>query len=254
MRIFRRLPLSTRATVFASLVALTACGGAGGSAPASQDSTPAASPPAQAPAGESSTPSAAAATSSSSASQASVPEASPKPKFREVVVPAGTTLRVRMMTAVASDTSAIEDPVRATLESPVRIGGATAIPADAEVTGTVTSVQRSGKVKGRASLSFRFDRLSAWDARYELQSARVSRQARATKRKDATKIGVGAGAGAVVGAIVGGGKGAAIGSAVGGGAGTGVVLATRGEEVRVPAGTVVNMKLDAPLTVQVPID
>ena len=148
----------------------------------------------------------------------------------------------------------MEDPVRATLESPVTVAGVTAIPSDADVTGTVTSVQRSGKVKGRASVAFRFDRLSAWDEAYDVQSARVSRQARATKQKDATKIGIGAGAGALVGAIAGGGKGAAIGTAVGGGAGTGVVLATRGEEVRLPAGTVVTTKLAAPLTVRVPVD
>jgi hypothetical protein len=38
---------------------------------------------------------------------------------------------------------------------------------------------------------------------------------------------------------------------VGGGAGTGVVLATRGQEVRLPAGTAISVKLSAPLTVTV---
>lgn len=178
----------------------------------------------------------------------------PAPTFREVVVPAGTTLRLRLRTVLASDANAVEDPVRATIELPVKIDGATVIPSEADVTGAVTAVQRSGKVNGRASLAFRFDRLSAWDEAYDVHTEAVSRQARATKRKDATKIGIGAGAGALVGAIAGGGKGAAIGTAVGGGAGTGVVLATRGEEVRLPVGTVVMTKLAAPLTVRVPND
>jgi hypothetical protein len=263
---------SAAAMLFVWLVTLTACGGP---APAFQESAPEAAP-AQAPAtalapqgavstdgradarpaptGEATAAADVPAASSSLVSSTPVAEAAPTPKFREVVVPAGTTLRVRLRTALASDTSAVEDPVRATLESPVTIAGATAVPSGEDVTGTVTSVQRSGKVKGRASLAFRFDRLSAWDETYDVQAARVSRQARATKRKDATKIGIGAGAGALVGAIAGGGKGAAIGTAVGGGAGTGVVLATRGEEVRLPAGTVVTMKLAAALTVRVPVD
>ena len=63
---------------------------------------------------------------------------------------------------------------------------------------------------------------------------------RSTKKKDATKIGIGTGAGAIIGGIVGGGKGAAIGAGVGAAGGTGVVMATRGEEVRLAAGTPVS--------------
>jgi hypothetical protein len=236
---------------FLSLASIAACGG-----PAPQEAVPDASA-AHVPAGEGGASSggntAAPRSASSSKASASVPDAPPKPTFREVVVPAGTTLKVRLTTGVASDTSAVEDAVRGTLESAVKVDGDTAIPADAELTGTVTSAQRSGKVSGLASLAFRFDRLSAWDERYDVESARISREARSTKKRDATKVGIGAGAGALVGAIAGGGKGAAIGSAIGAGAGAGVVMATRGEEVRLPAGTVVTTKLDAPLTVRVPV-
>jgi hypothetical protein len=84
-----------------------------------------------------------------------------------------------------------------------------------------------------------------------MSAEQFSRQASATKGEDATKIGIGAGAGAVVGGLLGGTKGAAQGAAVGGGAGTGVVLATRGEEVRIASGTDVSIQLAAPLTVRV---
>jgi hypothetical protein len=40
---------------------------------------------------------------------------------------------------------------------------------------------------------------------------------------------------------------------VGAAGGTGVVLATRGAEVSVPAGTVVTTRLTKPLTVRIPI-
>lgn len=174
------------------------------------------------------------------------------PAFREVVIRAGTPLKLRLTTEVASDTSRAEDPVRAALAAPVSVDGAVAVPEGAAVSGSVLTVQQSGKVKGRASIAFRFERLSAWDERYDVRTERVSRLAPATKRKDATKVGVGAGAGALIGAIAGGGKGAAIGTAVGAGAGAGAVVATRGDEVRVPAGTMLTVTLTEPLTIRVP--
>jgi hypothetical protein len=78
---------------------------------------------------------------------------------------------------------------------------------------------------------------------YRVSTSRVVRQAPATKRDDALKIGVPAGAGAVIGALADGKKGAAIGSAVGGAAGTGVVLSTRGKDVRLGRGAPVAVRL-----------
>ena len=58
----------------------------------------------------------------------------------------------------------------------------------------------------------------------------------------------------MIGGILGGGSGAAKGAAIGGGAGTAVVLSTKGDEVRIPAGTPVTIKLTAPLTLRVRAD
>lgn len=176
------------------------------------------------------------------------------PEYREVTIPAGTTLSLELKSAVASDTSKVEDPVRATLRSPVTVEGVQALPAGSDVLGNVTSAERSGKVKGRASIAFRFNRidLPGDGGRESISTATVTRVAATTKKKDATKIGIGAGAGAAIGAIVGGGGGAAKGAAIGGAAGTGAVLATRGDEVRLGPGAAVTTKLTAPLTVRVP--
>jgi hypothetical protein len=177
-----------------------------------------------------------------------------KPEYREVTVPAGTVLSLELTTPVSSDASNVEDPVRATLRSGVSVDGVQALPAGTAVLGHVTSAQRSAKVKGRASIGFRFNQidLPGDGGREPISTGTVSRMAPATKKKDATKIGVGAGAGAVIGGILGGGGGAAKGAAIGGGAGTATVLATRGQEVRLGAGTPVSVKLTAPLTLRVP--
>ncbi|HET6315445.1 MAG TPA: hypothetical protein VFG86_03225 [Chloroflexota bacterium] len=168
-----------------------------------------------------------------------------------MTLPEGTMLGVRLETAVASDTSKVEDPVRASLRKAVVADRLTALPEGAVLAGAVTDVARSGKVKGLAHLSLRFTSLTVDDERYDIMTATVSRQASSTKKKDATKVGIGAGAGALIGAIAGGGKGAAIGAGVGAAGGTGVVLATRGQEVRLPQGTPLSVKLAAPLTVRV---
>ena len=213
-------------------------------------STPAAEPGAVAPA---EAPSAARGTAPVAPAAPAAPPPPPAPRFREVTLPAGTELALRLDTALASDTSAVEDPVRASLRRSVVVDELTVLPAGTAVRGVVTGAERSAKVKGRASLAFRFTSLTLDDETYDIETSNVARQAQGTKKKDATKIGIGAGVGAIVGGIAGGGKGAAIGTAVGGGAGTGVVLATRGEEVRLAAGTPVTVKLTAPLSLRVPL-
>ena len=178
-----------------------------------------------------------------------------RPEFREVTVPSGTVLRLTLATPVASDTSNVEDAVRATLRSPVTAEGIQALPVGTAVLGHVTSAQRSAKVKGRASIGVRFNTIDLPGAggRESIRTGAIVRVAPATKKKDAAKIGIGAGAGAVIGGIIGGGDGAAKGAAIGGGAGTGAVLATRGDEVRLAAGTPLSVTLTAPLTVRVPL-
>lgn len=196
---------------------------------------------------------AAAETAKANVSKAPAVKNAAAPVYRDIVIPAGTTLPLSLTTALASDTSAVEDKVTATLTSPVAVNGRDVLVAGTHVTGAVTGVESSGRVKGRAMIAFRFTSLRAGDQDYDVQSAAVSRTAAATKTKDATKIGIGAGAGAVLGGILGGKKGAAEGAAVGGGAGTGVVLATKGDEIRLAAGTDVTSQLTAPLTIRIPV-
>lgn len=174
-------------------------------------------------------------------------------EYREVTIPAGTVLPLQLTSSVASDTSQVEDKVSATLRSGLRVDGVVVLPAGTAVFGHVTSADRSNKVKGRASIAFRFNQidLPGQSGRESIGTGTVTRVARGTKKKDATKIGVGAGAGAVIGGIIGGGSGAAKGAVIGGGAGTAAVLATRGDEVRLGPGAAVSVKLTAPLTVRV---
>ena len=168
----------------------------------------------------------------------------------EVTVPSGTTLRVRLLSGIASDENKVEDPVRAEVRQAVVVKGQTVIPEGAELSGTITDVERSGRVKGVARIAYRFTSLSYGGRRYDIRTAPIVHQAEQTKGEDAKKIAIGAGAGAAIGALLGGGDGAAKGAAIGGAGGTGAVLATRGKEVRIGSGAAETVRLAAPVTVR----
>lgn len=191
----------------------------------------------------------AAETTAAAPAEAPAPRAAPA--YREVTIPAGTTLRLDLQTAIASDSSRVEDTVRASLRQAVTVDGQTVLPVGTELVGVVTDVDRSGRVKGRAHIAYRFNSLRYDDERYTITTATISHEAQATKGEDATKIAIGAGAGAALGAVLGGGDGAAKGAAIGGAAGTGTVLATRGKEVRLGPGANVTARLTSSITLRV---
>jgi hypothetical protein len=172
---------------------------------------------------------------------------------RELTIPSGTELQVVLDTAIGSDTSRVEQAVRAHLSRAVLVDGETALAEGSTISGVVTEATRSARVKGRAHLAVDFNLVTprGTDDRYQIQAASISRTAAAETRKDAVTIGAPAAGGAIIGGIVGGGKGAAIGAAAGGGAGTAVVLSTRGREVHLPAGSALRVRLTEPFTIRV---
>ena len=178
------------------------------------------------------------------------PEPPPRATFREVTIPAATKISLRLDSRVSSETSKIEDPVRAELADPVMIDGDEVLPAGSAVIGEVTGAVPSAKVKGRASLALRFRSISVDGRDYPID-ARFERVAPSTTRGDAEKIAIPAVGGAVVGAILGGKKGAAIGAAAGGGAGAAIVLTKPGEPITLADGTVLSLSIGEPVDVRV---
>ncbi len=179
-------------------------------------------------------------------------EPAPAP-VRHVTLPAGTELPVVLDTAIGSDTSRVEEAVRAHLARSVSHGGEIALAEGSVVSGVVTSAIRSGKVKGRAHVAVRFDALTpVGDSHsYRIDTAAVGRTAPATKKKDVLEIGAPAAGAAIIGGLIGGKKGALIGTAAGGGAGTAVVLSTRGREIHLVRGARLTLRLREPVTLDI---
>ncbi|MCL6545156.1 MAG: hypothetical protein K6T61_07995 [Bryobacteraceae bacterium] len=192
-----------------------------------------------------------AATPQASAPQAAVPQAAQPPAPPQpVVLPEGTQLRVRVIPTLSTETLKGGETFEATLAEPLEIGGRVIAPRGASVTGKVVEADPGGRVRGVAHLSLQLSSLAAGGKTVAIVTDTVTQEARASKGKDAAKVGIGSGVGAAIGALAGGGKGAAIGAAAGGAAGTGVVLATRGEPAVVPSETVLSFTLKEPARIQ----
>jgi hypothetical protein len=167
-----------------------------------------------------------------------------------LVVPAGTPLRIKLATSLSTKTSVQGDTFEATIASPVSVGGHVAIPEGASVSGRVILVQQPGKASGRGQMQLSYDKVSFGGHAYDLATRSQVYESKSGTKKDVEMIGGGAVAGGIVGAILGGkgsvGKGAAVGAA----AGTGTALMTRGPQLELGAGTVLNAELGGELRVR----
>jgi hypothetical protein len=217
---------------------------AAGSAPAPPPpAEPAAPPPAAAP--PAAPPPAEAPTTAEAPqpSEAPTPALTSSPQPEPRVLAAGTVLPLVLGSTVTSKTNQVGDRVMATLAEDVVEDGRVLLAEGTEVLGRVTVAKRSGRVKGRARLVMEFDEVRDGGSSYRIEASPVDVTAESSKGQDAKIAGGAAAAGAVIGAITGGGKGALKGGAIGGAAGGAAVLATRGKEVELQAGTHVAVKL-----------
>ncbi|HEV8048858.1 MAG TPA: BON domain-containing protein, partial [Terriglobales bacterium] len=141
----------------------------------------------------------------------------PPPPPQKVTIPSGTSLSVRLVDALDSETATQGQTFHATLNSPLAVDGAMAIPTGYNVEGHVVSVQSAGKFAGQSLLVLQLDRISAAGNFYNIQTDQYKKQGSSRGKNTAEKVGGGAGIGAIIGALAGGGKGAAIGAVAGGG-------------------------------------
>ena len=161
------------------------------------------------------------------------------------LVPVGTDLKVRINDTLSSKESRVGDRFTATVVDPSRFD-------EARVTGHVSSIQKSGKVKGRTSMNLAFDSIELRDGRRGTLHGYVTRvygddagkadneggiESGSRTNQTIKRTGIGAGVGAIIGGIAGGGKGAAIGLIVGGAGGAGSLAVKGSKELKIESGT-----------------
>jgi hypothetical protein len=164
----------------------------------------------------------------------------------DLILPAGTDIEVMLDSGLSSRWSNPEDPVEASTVAALRRNGRTLIPAGARVTGYVRDVRSRGRNQEDGQLRIDFDSLTPEGGpRLELRSHVVAISDTRSGDRSLRNGGLGALLGGVIGGIVDGKKGAIIGAAVGA---SGGLIATKGEELDLPEGTLIVLRLDRPLT------
>jgi hypothetical protein len=155
-----------------------------------------------------------------------------------MTVPSGTHLTVRLASGVSSETAHVGDAWSGVVVSPVRVDGHEIMAAGAEVRGTVTGAQ--GARRGsRAMLDVAIEEVVVDGRTVSLPAATDAVIAGSPRARNLGAIAGGAAAGALIGKAVGGdGKDAAIGGLIGGATATAVVAKTKGYQVVLKPGTV----------------
>lgn len=178
-----------------------------------------------------------------------LPAPPPAPAPKKVTIPSGTTMAIRLVDAINSEASQPGQTFRATLDSPLSSEGDVALPSGYDVQGHIVDVKSAGKFAGKSELVLQLDRITVGSKSYSIQTDQYRRAGNSRSTNTAEKVGAGAAIGAIIGGIAGGGKGAGIGAAAGGGLGGGVQAASKGQQVKLPAETVLSFTLQSPLTV-----
>jgi hypothetical protein len=149
-------------------------------------------------------------------------------------IPSGTQIPVRFDTTISSEKATVGQVFEGTVAERVEANGIT-LRSGAPVRGKVTAVTSSGRLQTPGALSVRLTEVDGQPV--DTDTFRI--EGKSHKKSNTAKIGGGAAAGAIIGALAGGGKGAAIGTLAGGAAGTGAAAATGKKPAVIEAESVV---------------
>ena len=177
-----------------------------------------------------------------------------------LIVPEGTVIPVSLISEISTKNAEAGNGVYAQTIFPVTVNNQIVIPVNSYVRGRVVNAERPGRVSGKAALTINFHTiilpsgltLPIFGSLGGIGGV-AERRGEATisgdssKGEDAATIGQNAGTGAIIGAVAGGRKGVAIGAGAGAAAGVAQVLLSRGEDLTLARGTMIEVVLDRPL-------
>jgi hypothetical protein len=181
--------------------------------------------------------------------QAAIAPAPAAPAGSQVVIPAGQSMLIRMIDGVDSKTNNVGDIFHASLETDLNVNGTLVARKGTDVYGRLANAKGAGRLAGSSELQLELTRMVINGQDYPVVSSDYTMKGKGRGANTAEKVGGGAALGAIIGAIAGGGRGAAIGAGAGSAAGAGVNVITRGQQVKIPSETLLEFRLQQPVTV-----
>ena len=181
----------------------------------------------------------------------------PASETRTVSVPTGTAFDIELVTPIHTKTNNVGDAVEGKLMHPLNApDGSVIAVTGARIRGEITELTRASKSRSeedRASVKIAFTSIETVAGEKSLSTTVTnveSLQAGSTTKRDALIIGGSAVAGAVLGKVIGKDtKDAAIGAVAGAVIGTGAVMASKGHELEIAAGSKISVRADQPITI-----
>jgi hypothetical protein len=181
----------------------------------------------------------------------------PASETRTVSVPTGTSFDIELLTPIHTKTSNVGDKIEGKLMHPLNApDGSVIAVTGAMIRGEIAELTRASKSRAeedRASVKLAFTSIETVDGEKSLSTTVTNvegLQAGSTTKRDALIIGGSAVAGAVLGKVIGKDtKDAAIGAVAGAVIGTGAVMASKGHELELAAGSKISVRADQPITI-----
>lgn len=152
-----------------------------------------------------------------------------------ITVPSSTGMTVRTLETIDSRRMGNNAKFTAVLEGNLTVDGVVAVPAGAKVYGQLFEVKKSRRIVGKAEVTMALVQINVGGDLLKIRTSGVKAVGEGKGKKTARK----AAAGAAIGAMFGGGKGAATGAAVGATA----ALVTQGDQINIPAKTLLEFTL-----------
>lgn len=165
----------------------------------------------------------------------------------DATIPAGTRLVAALGRTISTERVEAGEPVTLRTTEPLDLGEGITIPAGIEVQGEVTHAKGGGRVAGAPELTIRFHRIEVQGATHQITAEPFRVRGKDDLGESAALIGGGTVVGGVVGAIAGN---TVAGAAAGAVIGTGAAVVTKGDQIVLPAGQKLRVRLSEPVTVR----
>lgn len=180
------------------------------------------------------------------AGESSIALAGSPTQSNSITVPAGTRLLIRLAETLSSDRQRSGARFTGRLETNLTVGGTVVAPQGSTVHGQVVSAQSAGRMAGGSGLALELTDIVINGTAHPIMTTTYELQGEGQGGRTARRVTGGAGLGSVIGALAGGGTGAAIGAAAGAGLGTARSAGSRGQQVGLVQGTLLEFRLQHP--------
>jgi len=170
---------------------------------------------------------------------------------RQITVPAGSRILIRMIDSVDSRKQTAGYRFTASIETNLQVGDVVVAPRGSTIYGRLDSASSAGRMSGSSELTLELTDLVISGTAYPLITSTYEIKGSGKGSNTAKDVIGGTGLGALIGGLAGGGKGAGIGALAGAAGGTAIAASKRGQQLSIPSESLLEFRLEQPVTVPV---